>query len=420
MAADGAAGLTLRAGASATWSTAADIRDSLRKAWNSGRLLRLHASGEAWLPLVLTLRGPTAAELGDDLTSVWAWVADLEGAARGRGKAALFGLERKTVGGRTIGANSVPARARFDSAAQVWRMLGVEQEVRTFDRLHEDAAAVDPRVAEWAATHPLKALDVQQIWTALLRAASWVAQNGGQQRYLREIDAPGVDTKLLERNHAVVSTLFDLILAPEAVNPLAPTRDLAARYGFRTRPVFVRSRMLDGARWICPAVGDCYLQLEDLAALSPPADHVVIVENEISYLSLPTHSRVLAVFGKGYDVARFGLLPWLAERDVIYWGDIDTHGFAILDQLRRQVPHARSMLMDLATLQAHQPQWGREPKPAHTVPTRLTGPEFETLDYLIEHAVEGQPLRLEQERLAFSRVDQRLAEALGRREPAEL
>ncbi len=44
----------------------------------------------------------------------------------------------------------------------------------------------------------------------------------------------------------------------------------------------------------------------------------------------------------------FGLAQagWLARCQVYYWGDIDTHGFAILDQLRTHIPHARSLLMD--------------------------------------------------------------------------
>ncbi len=44
----------------------------------------------------------------------------------------------------------------------------------------------------------------------------------------------------------------------------------------------------------------------------------------------------------------FGLAQadWLARCQVSYWGDIDTHGFAILDQLRTYIPHAHSLLMD--------------------------------------------------------------------------
>ena len=42
------------------------------------------------------------------------------------------------------------------------------------------------------------------------------------------------------------------------------------------------------------------------------------------------------------------------------WGDIDTHGFAILDQLRGILDSVQSLLMDRETLFAFLSQWGRE------------------------------------------------------------
>jgi hypothetical protein len=50
---------------------------------------------------------------------------------------------------------------------------------------------------------------------------------------------------------------------------------------------------------------------------------------------------------------------WLRECEVLYWGDIDTHGFRILDQLRAVHPHVESVLMDEETLLAHRDAWGR-------------------------------------------------------------
>jgi hypothetical protein len=47
-----------------------------------------------------------------------------------------------------------------------------------------------------------------------------------------------------------------------------------------------------------------------------------------------------------YAIDRLGSLPWLREKPLYYWGDIDTHGFAILSRLRRHWEHARSLLMD--------------------------------------------------------------------------
>jgi len=48
---------------------------------------------------------------------------------------------------------------------------------------------------------------------------------------------------------------------------------------------------------------------------------------------------------------------------VHYWGDLDTHGFAILNQLRAWLPQTRSFLMDRQTLVEHRDRWGREPAP---------------------------------------------------------
>ena len=85
---------------------------------------------------------------------------------------------------------------------------------------------------------------------------------------------------------------------------------------------------------------------------------------------------------------------------VHYWGDIDTHGFAILDQLRGRLPAVRSFLMDRATLDAHQAQWGEEPDPViHDLP-RLTTEEQTLFDDLRDNRIRVG-LRLEQERVGF-------------------
>lgn len=85
-----------------------------------------------------------------------------------------------------------------------------------------------------------------------------------------------------------------------------------------------------------------------------------VIENEITYLAFPVPGGAMVIFGGGYAVPVLGPLSWLAGLDVSYWGDIDTHGFAILSRLRHHLPHARSMLMDRATLLDHRDQWTTE------------------------------------------------------------
>jgi len=94
-----------------------------------------------------------------------------------------------------------------------------------------------------------------------------------------------------------------------------------------------------------------------------------------------------------------------------YWGDIDTHGFAILDQLRAHFPLARSFLMGRRPLLAHQDQWVTEPKPTQRDLRRLDPDERCLYDDLRWRRLGDQPLRLEQDRIAYGEALRRVAEA---------
>ncbi|MDX6302301.1 MAG: hypothetical protein QOF53_3515 [Nocardioidaceae bacterium] len=66
-------------------------------------------------------------------------------------------------------------------------------------------------------------------------------------------------------------------------------------------------------------------------------------------LSVDVPRDGIVIWGKGFDIDRVGSLPWLVDVDLTYWGDIDTHGFAILDRLRAWLPQTQSTLMDRVT-----------------------------------------------------------------------
>ena len=102
------------------------------------------------------------------------------------------------------------------------------------------------------------------------------------------------------------------------------------------------------------------------------------------------------IWGEGFDVAKVGSLSWLIGADVSYWGDIDTHGFAILHRLRTSLPHARSVLMDRATFLEHRDRWSIEPTPSHAILANLDSHELALYDDLVTDRF-GERLRLEQE-----------------------
>jgi hypothetical protein len=361
----------------------------------------LAAEGE-WQPLGMPLRGPTPSELASDFGAAQAWVRDWERTDR-----RLLRLEYKAVGGRAIGTNKLPCRAWIDGYQQLWTLLGVTRDARRFAELLATTRRGAPRLADWMAANPMKVLAHEADWARLVQTVLWIDVNSGAQLYLRQVDVPGVDTKFIEGHRSVLSELLDLQLAEDRIDRTCPRSDLASRYGFRKKPQYIRVRRLGRSDGSLDPFSELTLRVDELTATAVEASSVYVVENEITYLAFPPVDDAVAVFGGGYALSRLEPLRWLHDRELVYWGDIDTHGFAILDRLRQTFPHARSMLMDRATLLAHETQWVHEQAPVSTPLPMLNPAEADLYRDLVEDAL-GPSVRLEQERVRFSAVEHAL------------
>jgi hypothetical protein len=92
---------------------------------------------------------------------------------------------------------------------------------------------------------------------------------------------------------------------------------------------------------------------------------------------------------------------------IYYWGDLDTHGFRILDQFRSLFPQTKSFLMDAQTLKDHSISWGEEGKPTTGELYYLTETEKDLYNNLRFNAIQKN-LRLEQEFIRYSVVQKAL------------
>lgn len=380
----------------AGWTTWADVRTALGARWDSGELLRARLTGRPVAPLVLPVRGPSAREAAERFGEVQDWVAGWRAIRRGRAR-----LETAALGGRLIGVNQIPKRVVLDTDDDVWTVLGVSADVRAFDEFVATTEGALPAALSWVAAKPHEALSHAADWPRILAVAIWILRHGGAGVYLRQVDVPGVDTKFIEQRRGVLSALLLRTLPPHRVDRAAPAADLARRFGLRHKPDSVRFRSFD------PADGpysELAVRVEELARFPFSARSVVVIENEVSYLAFPQVAGAAVILGDGYAVSRLAALPWLADRDVVYWGDLDTHGFRALDRLRRFVPAARSMLMDEGTLLAHRAHWSQEPVPVTEHLPLLTADEQSAYQLLLNHE-HADRVRLEQERIRFSAVE---------------
>jgi hypothetical protein len=220
------------------------------------------------------------------------------------------------------------------------------------------------------------------------------------------LDAPGVDSKFIEAHRGTLGQWLDLALPAEAIgHDAAGVAGFARRYGFLDKPVRIRLRLLDPQLPQlpgCTGLTDITLDADSFATLALPVQRVFITENEVNFLAFPPVSGAIVVFGAGYGWGSLARAEWLHRASLHYWGDIDTHGFAILDGLRRYFPQAASFLMDRSTLMAHALQWGEEPpEKRHALPlSRLADGEGALYDDLRCDRIQPH-LRLEQERIGY-------------------
>jgi hypothetical protein len=311
---------------------------------------------------------------------------------------------------RQLGANDVPAQLWVDTVDDAAAVIGHTRDLQRFRTVVETTATTCPGLLPLLRRRPLDVLAAADDWAALIGVTDWVVAHPRPDIYLRQLDLPDVHTKLVEQHGRLLTAMLDELLPDDGA--ARRSGDFAHRFGFRTKPRLVRFRSLD-PRWRLTAFdrdGDYTLTVADFARVPPP-DQVFITENEVNFLAFPAAAGAIVVFGAGSGLEHLGEATWLASRPVHYWGDIDTHGYGILDQLRAVVPHASSLLMDRATLLAHEPFWGTDTAPTRRDLARLTPAEAALYDDLRDNCVRSN-LRLEQERIRFRHVRDAVAGAM--------
>ncbi len=293
-----------------------------------------------------------------------------------------------------LGTYDVPTRIVFHSPEEIARAAGRHADWRLAStRLTQLTAALGEEVRAPLLTQLFRWRAWDEVTAErFIAVVRWLRTHDVSQYYIRQIPVIGVDTKWIEQHRPVV----------EAVVGQLP---------FRTKPPLVELRSLDPEVKIRNARRLC-LEIDDAAGANPAFEQVLIVENHTTFLALPEIPGTFAVWGEGYRADELvAALPWLAQRRVFYWGDLDSHGFRILDRIRGPLPGVRSVLMDSETARLHLELAVEEPTATAFAPTRLTGDEDRALELLRERSGTGC-LRIEQERIVFDRVVEQLTAAM--------
>jgi len=266
-----------------------------------------------------------------------------------------YALEWQTVNRRDLGKQTTPRRVTIETLDDYLAVVRKRMEYQQFVSDVERIRRRFPALEDWMCANPQSVIDYSGQWDDLLVVCDYFLKHPRPSLYIRELPIP-VHTKFIEQHNHILRDLLDTLLPADTITPDA--NDFSQRFGLKTPPPTFRIQLLEeqldwqyGLR-----LDDLTLPVDQLAHLL--TEHiqpktVIIAENLMNFLTLPPHPASIGLFGRGFAVQLLADMRWLHQCRIIYWGDIDAHGFQILSDLRKLFPHVRSVMMDQQTLDDH-------------------------------------------------------------------
>ncbi len=297
-----------------------------------------------------------------------------------------------------LGRQAVPEALLLPDAEALAALLG---ETVRWQRARARFAAWEQRWPSLAAGlhrhYDLLADTDDTEFTRLGDMLAWLQAHPASNLFVRQLPVAGLDSKWLETRTGLLGEWLRTLCG------LPRDADFWQASGLRREPDRLRMRVLDPVlRARLGGLGDIHAPFGELAALDLPVRRVFIVENKQTGLAFDDLPDSVVLMARGYAVEHLPELPWLRDAQAVhYWGDLDTHGLAILGRLRGYLPQVQSLLMDEATLLTHRALWVTEPQPHRADAIDHLDAAEQALYRDLRGDRRGVRVRLEQERIGW-------------------
>tara|TARA_R110002072_G_C7973700_1_gene535091 strand:+ start:5938 stop:7089 length:1152 start_codon:yes stop_codon:yes gene_type:complete len=249
---------------------------------------------------------------------------------------------------RFIGSQSLPKRIYFANEQDYVGYLNKSSEVKKFKEAQSTTSARFPQLKEWLINNPLKVITNLEQWEDILKVVSYFHSSPVPNLYIRELPIK-VHTKFIEKNKSLLRELLDVVIL-DSLNK-DETKHFESRFNLRYSEPLVRFRLLDTkiAQNFFSELEDITIRINDFSKLDLPNKRVIIVENLLNLLTLPSMANTMAIFGQGFKVLSLKNIEWLNGCEIYYWGDLDAQGFEILSGFRSHYKQTKSLMMDKTT-----------------------------------------------------------------------
>lgn len=250
---------------------------------------------------------------------------------------------------RRTGSHELPDAIVFETMEDYVSFTGKKTGWKLFMLNYEKVIKSIPQLKAWALSNCVWLTEAQINLDDILKVCHYFLDNPSPNLYLRQLPI-AVHTKFIEDNVTVIQSLLDFLIPHHIRNH--HQKRFAERYFLKYDEPLIRIRILDTRLTCFGNFSDISIPLSDFEKLVLPAKNVLITENKMNFLTLPVMPSTIAVWsGGGFNVSYLKNVVWLTEKHILYWGDIDEHGFQILHQLRSYCQNAQSIMMDYKTFE---------------------------------------------------------------------
>jgi len=372
-----------------------DIRNIIKRKYQSKhrdwlKETVINNNSQILWPLEINLDIPAEQDAFCQQDAVKAWISAWKS---WRGEGDIIWTERHW---RSLGVQTVPQKLILNEPEDVVSWIG---EAEAWSRAVERYKSI---VQQWSTLTDVLPKYYRVLadyddtnFHRLTEILSWICANPNSGLYPRQIPVSGIDSKWLESHKGLVCELVSAIHGNKE-------RDFFKACGLKPQPQLIRVRILDPEiRNQLGGLGDIYAPREEIANLNIKPTNVFIVENLQTGLAFEDLVGSIVIMALGYSVEVLGRISWLHHARCIYWGDIDTHGFAILNRARTYLPSLETVLMDEQTLLAHRDLWVQEKEQSAAFELPLLTKSEQELFLSLKNNLFGKQVRLEQERICW-------------------